>query len=117
MEKERAERIVTLREQGCTYKQISERLGIHRHTIDKALKRKLAVKFRSDFPYQLSRREVDVARLLIVGKSVKLIAELLKLKVKTVDSHIGTIYLKLGINNDPTVCKRTVTILKLKDLI
>ena len=117
MEKERADRIIALRESGCTYKQISERLDIHKCTIDKVLKKKLAVKFQSKFPYQLSKREVDVARLLLVGKSVKLIAESLGLKVKTVDSHIGMIYIKLGINNDPTVCKRSVTILKLKDLL
>ena len=117
MEKERADKILSLRESGCSYKQIAERLNIHRSTIDKVLKRKLAVKFHSVNPYQLSNREVDVARLLIEGQSIKLIAEALAIGVRTVDTHIGMIYVKLGVHGDSSVCKRTVTIMKLKDLI
>lgn len=117
MEKERADKILHLRESGLSYRQISERLNIGRGTIDKVLKRKLAVKFHSANPYQLSNREVDVAKLLIEGKSIKLIAEALAIGIRTVDTHIGMIYLKLGVNNDHSICKRTVTIMKLKDLI
>jgi ATP/maltotriose-dependent transcriptional regulator MalT len=45
----------------------------------------------------LTRREVEVVRLIAAGKSNQEIAEDLVLSIRTVERHISSIYLKLGI--------------------
>jgi DNA-binding CsgD family transcriptional regulator len=42
----------------------------------------------------LTKREVDILRLVAEGKSSREIGELLVLSVRTVDRHIANIYLK-----------------------
>jgi DNA-binding CsgD family transcriptional regulator len=46
----------------------------------------------------LSKREIEVARLVAEGKSLKQIAQQLFISVRTVESHRDNIYSKLGIN-------------------
>jgi DNA-binding NarL/FixJ family response regulator len=47
----------------------------------------------------LTRREVDVLRLIAAGLSNKQIAADLYLGVRTVERHIANIYLKIGVHN------------------
>lgn len=53
----------------------------------------------------LSKREVDVLRLLAEGKRAKEIAEILHISPKTVETYRGRIMLKLGIDNLPGLVK------------
>lgn len=46
----------------------------------------------------LTRREIEVARLIAAGKSYKEIAQQLFISVRTVESHRDNIYNKLGFN-------------------
>lgn len=47
----------------------------------------------------LPRRQAEVAKLLVEGKSAKEIAYLLKIGVPTVVEYIGVIYRKLGVSS------------------
>lgn len=49
---------------------------------------------------QLSRREAQVARLILEGKSIQEMAEALKLSDKTVNTYRYRLYEKLGVKND-----------------
>jgi len=49
--------------------------------------------------YAISKREKDVALLLIKGKTYKQIAEELHISVPTVKTHTSTIYKKCGVKN------------------
>jgi DNA-binding CsgD family transcriptional regulator len=53
----------------------------------------------------LSPREMDVARLAGEGRSSPEIATLLDISVRTVDSHLATVYLKLGVGGRLDVAK------------
>jgi HD-GYP domain-containing protein (c-di-GMP phosphodiesterase class II)/DNA-binding CsgD family transcriptional regulator len=57
------------------------------------------VKRRRDWPGGLTRREVEVLRLLVRGLSNKEIAERLVISRKTAGSHVEHIYTKLGVSN------------------
>jgi len=47
----------------------------------------------------LTEREQEIARLAAGGMSDRLIAETLVVSVRTVESHLGSAYRKLGIDN------------------
>ncbi len=51
------------------------------------------------FP-KLSKREREVALLLVVGKTNGEIAQALDVSVKTIDTHRGNILKKLGLRNN-----------------
>ena len=51
---------------------------------------------RSSFPDHLTRREVEVLRLIGAGEDNQRIAALLVLSVRTVERHISNIYSKIG---------------------
>jgi DNA-binding NarL/FixJ family response regulator len=53
----------------------------------------------------LSKREVDVLRLLVEGKRNSEIADVLAISVKTVETYRSRIMLKLGIDNLPALVK------------
>jgi DNA-binding CsgD family transcriptional regulator/pterin-4a-carbinolamine dehydratase len=53
----------------------------------------------STFPDGLTQREVEVLRLIAIGKSNREIAESLTLSVKTVDRHVSNIFAKTGASN------------------
>ena len=57
------------------------------------------VKRRREWPGGLTKREVEVLRLLVRGLSNKEIAEQLVVSRKTVGSHVEHIYTKLGVSN------------------
>jgi DNA-binding NarL/FixJ family response regulator len=46
----------------------------------------------------LTRRELDVLRLLAEGRSNEEIAATLVLSVRTVESHVASIYAKIGVS-------------------
>jgi DNA-binding NarL/FixJ family response regulator len=48
-------------------------------------------------PVDLSRRELDVVRLIAEGLSNKQIADRLQLSDKTVKNHVANIFSKLGV--------------------
>ncbi len=58
-----------------------------------------AVKRRREFPAGLTRREVEVLKLLVRGLSNKEIAEELVISRKTAGSHVEHIYAKIGVSN------------------
>ena len=51
---------------------------------------------RPSFPDHLTRREVEVLRLIAAGEDNQRIAALLVLSVRTVERHISNIYAKIG---------------------
>jgi HD-GYP domain-containing protein (c-di-GMP phosphodiesterase class II)/DNA-binding CsgD family transcriptional regulator len=57
------------------------------------------VKRRREWPAGLTRREVEVLKLLVRGLSNKEIAEQLVISRKTAGSHVEHIYAKIGVSN------------------
>lgn len=57
-------------------------------------------------PGSLSRRELDVARLAARGLSTKEIAEALFVGGRTVESHLGRVYAKLGVESRLELVRR-----------
>lgn len=62
---------------------------------------------------KLTRREVDVIRLVIEGKTSKDVGRILNVASRTVSFHLENIFDKLYINNRTQLCNlvRTTTIL------
>ena len=50
-------------------------------------------------PAELTRREMEVLRLLTMGLTNIQIAEQLVISLATVNTHVGSIYTKLGVNS------------------
>jgi DNA-binding NarL/FixJ family response regulator len=48
---------------------------------------------------RLSRRELEVLRLLVTGRTNRAIAEELVVAVRTVDRHVSNIFTKLGVSS------------------
>ncbi|HZY07609.1 MAG TPA: LuxR C-terminal-related transcriptional regulator, partial [Ilumatobacteraceae bacterium] len=59
----------------------------------------LARQARHAIPAGLTRREVDVLRLIAEGRATREIAEQLFISSKTADNHIQHIYTKLSVTN------------------
>lgn len=57
--------------------------------------------------HQLSKREIEVLRLITDGKSNKEIAAILALSVYTVETHRKNIHHKLGVSNSIELLKKT----------
>jgi DNA-binding NarL/FixJ family response regulator len=57
---------------------------------------------RIDWPAGLTEREVEVLRLIALGKSNREVAGTLTISVKTVGRHIENIYAKTGISSRAT---------------
>lgn len=57
--------------------------------------------------YQLSKREIEVLKLITDGKSNKEIAAILALSVYTVETHRKNIHQKLGVSNSIELLKKT----------
>ena len=47
----------------------------------------------------LTKRELEIAYLLVTGLTVKFIAQVLKISPYTVNDHMKSIYKKLGVNS------------------
>lgn len=57
--------------------------------------------------YQLSKREIEVLKLIAEGKTNKDVAEILALSVHTVETHRKHIHNKLGVSNSIELLKKT----------
>ena len=57
--------------------------------------------------YQLSKREIEVLKLIAEGKTNKEIAQILTLSVHTVETHRKHIHNKLGVSNSIELLKKT----------
>ncbi len=55
------------------------------------------VKSQARFPARLTRREIEVLRLLTRGLTSAQIAEQLVISLPTVNTHVSSIYAKLGV--------------------
>ena len=57
-------------------------------------------------PDSLTRREQEVARLAATGMSAKEIAEMLFVGKRTVESHLASVYAKLGVDSKLQLVRR-----------
>jgi DNA-binding CsgD family transcriptional regulator len=60
-------------------------------------------------PDELSPQEASVARLAQAGRSNRQIAQQLHLSIKTVETHLGHVYQKLGIRSRWQLAERTIS--------
>jgi two-component system, NarL family, invasion response regulator UvrY len=58
--------------------------------------------------FQLSRRESEVAQLILMGKSIQEISEMLKVSDKTVNTYRYRLYAKLDVKNDVELTRLAV---------
>lgn len=66
-------------------------------------------------PCNLSPSEIPIALCLIRGLNTLGCARELHLSRRTVESHLSSIYCKLGINADPLICQMVLAANILKD--
>jgi DNA-binding NarL/FixJ family response regulator len=65
----------------------------------------------SDLLDRLSPRELDVLALMAEGRSNRAIGEQLEVELKTVETHAGRIFTKLGLNEDRHENRRVLAVL------
>jgi len=56
--------------------------------------------YRDDLLAHLSPRELDVLALMAEGRSNRAIGEYLAVELKTVETHVGRVFTKLGLAED-----------------
>lgn len=61
---------------------------------------------------QLSPRELQVLALMAEGWSNRAIGELLTVELKTVETHVGRVFTKLGLNEDRHENRRVLAVLR-----
>jgi|1186.fasta_scaffold168056_1 DNA-binding NarL/FixJ family response regulator len=66
---------------------------------------------REDLLNQLSPREMEVLTLMAEGRSNRAIAEQLLVELKTVETHVGRVFAKLGLNEDRHENRRVLAVL------
>jgi serine/threonine-protein kinase len=66
---------------------------------------------RDDLLDQLSRRELEVLTLMAEGRSNRAIGEQLRVELKTVETHVGRVFTKLGLNEDRHENRRVLAVL------
>ena len=67
---------------------------------------------RRDDPFdQLSAREREVLALMAEGRSNRAIGEQLSVGLKTVETHVGRVFTKLGLNEDRQENRRVLAVL------
>lgn len=110
------ERVKDLWSKGCSFQEISQRLGIHISTAYNIVDQDICVDKKNFLPYNLTRTELEICKLLVEGKNSCSIATVLTLSCRTVECYIGRIYIKLNIEKKSGICQRVVAVMKLKDL-
>jgi len=63
---------------------------------------------RAPTPHGLTTREIEVLRLLALGKSDREIAELLFIGTRTVQTHVSNLIAKLGVHNRTEAAARAM---------
>ena len=71
----------------------------------------LEMPLRTDPLTSLTARERDVLALLAEGHSNDRIAEQLDVTARTVETHTGRIFNKLGLREDPAIHRRVLAVL------
>ncbi|MBO0846477.1 MAG: helix-turn-helix transcriptional regulator [Nocardioides sp.] len=66
---------------------------------------------RHDPVSQLSPREAEVLALMAQGRSNRAIGDQLEVELKTVETHVGRIFTKLGLNEDRHENRRVLAVL------
>jgi DNA-binding NarL/FixJ family response regulator len=66
---------------------------------------------RDDPLDQLSPRELEVLTLMAEGRSNRAIGEQLTVELKTVETHVGRVFTKLGLNEDRQENRRVLAVL------
>jgi DNA-binding NarL/FixJ family response regulator len=67
--------------------------------------------YRGDLLDHLSRRELEVLALMAAGRSNRAIGEHLALELKTVETHVGRVFAKLGLEEDRHENRRVLAVL------
>jgi DNA-binding NarL/FixJ family response regulator len=60
---------------------------------------------------RLSARELEVLCLMAEGRSNRAIGERLAVELKTVETHVGRVFTKLGLDEDPHENRRVLAVL------
>lgn len=80
--------------------------------VDPGLVRRLVVRQRSDDPLDtLSARERDVLTLMAQGRTNLALADELNLSIKTIETHVRSIFTKLGLELDDRDHRRVLAVL------
>jgi DNA-binding NarL/FixJ family response regulator len=80
--------------------------------VDPSIVRRLLERVRRKDPLALlTGRERDILALMAEGRSNRAIAETLMLSERTIESHIGSVMLKLGLQNAPGDHRRVLAVL------
>jgi DNA-binding NarL/FixJ family response regulator len=66
---------------------------------------------RDDLLDQLSPRELEVLALMAEGRSNLAIGEQLTVELKTVETHVGRVFTKLGLNENRHENRRVLAVL------
>jgi len=66
---------------------------------------------RDDLLDQLSARELEVLALMAEGRSNRAIGERLTVELKTVETHVGRVFTKLGLHEDRQENRRVLAVL------
>lgn len=115
---QRYERAKQLMEKGLTSAQIAERLGIKIKTFYRLRKQKFEPNIgRLYSNYFVTKAELDTVRLVAKGYTNDEIGLRLGLTCKSVHSRLHRLYPKLGIADNPHICKRLTAAIMLNDFL
>src|SRR5436305_776278 len=84
---------------GGAAESVRSAIGSWSERVDKAEYARIAATGRARYPAGLTRREVEVLRLIATGLTDAAVAERLVLSAQTVHVHLRSIYSKLGVGN------------------
>ncbi len=79
--------------------------------IDPTIVSRLIARREHDRLAELSQREREVLALMAEGRSNLGISQKLSLSPKTVEAHVGSILLKLGLDGSPDIHRRVLAVL------
>src|SRR5262249_37528131 len=88
------------------------RVAARESVVDPAIVRRVVSRLRENDPLAaLSTRELETLSLMAEGKSNHAIAEHFVLSERTVESHVGSVFQKLGLENTPDDHRRVLAVL------
>ncbi len=88
------------------------RIGDGGSVVDPAIVRRVLSRLRGDHPLgRLTDRENDILALMAQGRSNQAIADRLVISERTVESHVGRLFQKLGLADAPDDHRRVLAVL------